>query len=359
MTDVDAAMARLRVPRSDVRRIAVFRALMLGDLLAATPALRALRSAYPEAEITFIGLPWSRELVARLDSVDRFAQFPGFPGLPEIEPDLQALPQFLADMQQSRFDLALQLHGSGQFVNALVAAFGARHSAGFFIAGDYCPEPALFTPWRAQGHESERLLALTDHLGVPRHGLQLDFPVQAADREWRAQLSKRVARGRYVCVHPGAQMASRRWPIERFSTVAAALEQRGWTIVVTGSAAEAPLARAMQATLRHEIVDLTGATTLGQLGALVADAALVVANDTGISHIAAAIGTPSVIVSCGADVRRWAPLDRERHKVLAADVACRPCAHRECPTAHECATAVGAARVIGTATDLLPEPHHA
>ena len=78
-----------------------------------------------------------------------------------------------------------------------------------------------------------------------------------------------------------------------------------------------------------------------------------ISNDTGISHIAAALGTRSVVVSAGADVARWAPLRNDLHQVLWADVPCRPCAHRSCPTAHECAHAVSSAQVLAAARRAL------
>lgn len=334
----------------------MFRALVLGDLLCATPALRALRAAWPEAELTLVGLPWARELAERLPTVDRFEAFPGFPGLPELAPDLSALPGFIARMQAQRFDLAVQLHGSGSVVNPLLACFGARQIAGFCEPGDYSADPALHTVWPKTGHEIERLLALTDHLGLPRQGEHLDFPVTPADHaavfgtvpalHWPNGLSE--TRG-HVVIHPGAQLPSRRWLPERFAEVGDALAARGLRVVLTGSAAEAPVTSAVLAQMRQPALDLTGRTSLFGFGAVLKRARLVVCNDTGASHVAAAVGTASVVISSGADVARWAPLDAQRQRVLWADAPCRPCGHRVCPFNHECARDVTANQVIDAA----------
>ena len=335
-----------------VRHIAVFRALLLGDLLCATPALRALRAGFPKAQVTLVGLPWAQALVQRLASVDRLLPFSGFPGLGESPARIDALPAFLAQVQAERFDLALQMHGSGGITNPLVACFGAARTAAFHRPGEFCPEPALCVPWPESGHEVERCLALTDALGLPRQGTALDFPLVADDAARLHALWPGHAQP-YVVLHAGAQLPSRRWPVERFARVAEALAASGLQVVLSGTAGEAPLAQALRRGCRRTLVDLAGRTDLWTLGALVRGARLLVSNDTGVSHVAAALGTPSVIVSLGADVRRWAPADAARHRVLWQDLPCRPCAHRSCPTGHECATAIGSDAVIEAALDLL------
>jgi ADP-heptose:LPS heptosyltransferase len=330
-------------------RVAVLRALMLGDLLCAVPALRAMKRGWPDAELTLIGLPWARELAARLSCIDRFIEFPGFPGLPERPADIAAVPGFLQQMQAQRLDLLVQLHGSGRLTNPLVAACGAVHSAGFVEPGGYCAEPALYRPWPTEGHEIERLLRLTDHLGLPRAGVHLEFPLRDEDRAALASVRPGV-RQPYACMHVGSQLPSRRWWPERFAQVADRLTTDGLQVVLTGTPGEAELVervrQAMQPQARKLTVDLAGRTNLWTLGALIEGAQLLVCNDTGVSHIAAALGTRSVVVSCGGDVARWAPLDADRHRLLSHDLPCRPCSHVQCPTGHECAAAVSVDEVL-------------
>ncbi len=318
-------------------------------MLCAVPALRAMRHAWPQARITLVGLPWAESLAQRLGCVDDFVAMPGYPGLPEVACDVARLPAFLATLQQRRFDLAVQLHGRGGTVNNQVACVGAAASAGFFDAQAWVPpdDAPRYVAWPAEGHEIERLLALTDHLGLPRQGLRLDCPLLPSDQaEARSLLAPLGAGARYAIVHTGSQLPSRRWPLERFAAVARALSARGLQIVLTGGPDEQPLVQALAAQVGTPCLDLAGRTSLWTLAALVDGAHCVVCNDTGISHIAAARGCRSVVISCGADVARWAPLDHDRHRVLAHDMPCRPCTHRVCPDAHGCATGVSVDQVL-------------
>jgi len=348
-----------------IARIAVFRALMLGDMLCAVPALRALRAAFPRAAIAWIGLEPTRPMARRLPHlIDEFIALPGYPGLPEVPVDAAALPGFFATVRARRFDLALQMHGSGAIVNPLVAAFGARHCAGFFDDDAALPrrDAPLFVRWPRAGHEIERMLLLTDHLGVPRRGTALEFPIGAADRaELAAAWADADAGAPYVCIHVGAQLASRRWPVDRFAAVADAVAGGGRSVVLTGSAAEARLVDEVVQRMRRRATPLAGKTTLGALGALIDGAEALVCNDTSVSHIAAALACPSVVVSCGADVARWAPLDADRHRVLWQSLPCRPCAYAECPVGHACAQAItpdavlAALRVVAGRRDAVEE----
>ena len=110
------------------RRVGILRALRLGDLLCAVPALRALRAALPDAEMVLIGLPWARSFVQRFDMyLNGFREFPGYPGLPEQAPRLERIGAFLNEIQAERFDLVLQMQGSGRITNPLAVLLGADH----------------------------------------------------------------------------------------------------------------------------------------------------------------------------------------------------------------------------------------
>jgi ADP-heptose:LPS heptosyltransferase len=309
------------------RHVLVLRALQLGDMLCAVPALRAFRAAWPDAEIVLAGLPWARAIVERFDPYfDGFREFPGYPGLREREPAIGEVPAFLAAIQAERFDLAVQLHGSGLIVNPLVMLLGAARAAGFCPAGSPCPDPETFRPWPERGLEIRRLLALPEFLGIPADGEHLEFPVREADRAALASSAGPLMprAGRYVCIHPGASVPERRWPARQFAAIAAAMASRELGIVLTGTAGEAALARAVAEASGMSCLDLAGKTDLGSLAALLEGARLLICNDTGVSHVAAALGVPSVVISTGDNPERWAPIDRARHRVLCGPGGIRP-----------------------------------
>jgi ADP-heptose:LPS heptosyltransferase len=299
--------------------VIILRALQLGDLLCAVPAFRTLRKALPNAEIVLLSLPWARVFVERYcDYLDGFREFPGYPGLPERVPQVERIPSFLAEIQAERFDLALQMHGSGPFVNPLTVLFGARRNTGFYLPGDYCPDPDLFMRYPDHSLEVLRLLKLVEFLGVPAQGEELEFPLYEEDyRELQSCAGTRhLSAGSYACIHPGASVSERRWPAERFTAIGKALARRGLTVVLTGTAAEAGLTREVGRGMHAGHLDLAGQTSLGALAALLDGAQFLICNDTGVSHLAAALGVPSVIISTGNNPERWAPSDGERHRVL-------------------------------------------
>src|ERR1700712_115299 len=110
----------MKLPES-IKKIAIFRALQLGDMLCAIPAIRSLRNTYPSAEITLLGLPWAKSLVKRFpDYFNNFIHFPGYPGLPEQPFKASEFLSFLSIVQKENYDLVLQMQGNGTLVNPMV-----------------------------------------------------------------------------------------------------------------------------------------------------------------------------------------------------------------------------------------------
>ena len=311
------------VLQGPVRRVAIFRALFLGDLLCATPAFRALRRRFPDAEITLIGLPWAAELVGRLPTIDRLLPFPGYPGIAEVSQDAPRTAAFLREARATGFDLALQMHGDGNVSNGFVAALGARVSLGYRRGPD--TRLTMSLPWELGEHETTRWTRLVAQLGARVDDGRLDLPVSLAERahaetllaapEWR----DRALSGPLIGLHPGAKDAARRWPPERFAALGDRLAARyNARIVLTGGAGDRDLTTAVRAAMHHPALDLAGRTDLGTFAAVVGRCDHIITNDTGASHVAAAVGTRSVVLFGPSRPREWAPLDGCRHAAIDA-----------------------------------------
>ena len=211
-------------------------------------------------------------------------------------------------MQRERFDLAVQLHGSGLYANPFVLMLGARHTAGFVRTGD---PPGLLDaalPLPSTGHEIERLLALTSSLGAPPVASSLEFPLTPSDRDHALRLLA-SAPGPLIGVHASSREPLRRWPEERFSDVAAALLARtGGTIALIGDTEASGVNRRLALALGAPALDLTGRTSLPVLGAVIEALGLLITNDSGPAHIAYSLGVPTVVITTPVPAARYGPL---------------------------------------------------
>lgn len=300
-----------------VERIAVFRALNLGDMLCAVPALRALRNHFPSTDIALIGLPWAAGFQRRFKVyLDRFFAFPGFPGLPEAVSEPQAIDAFFSTIREENFDLCLQLHGSGPVSNTVVEQLGGRQSIGL---GAKEPGTAIQVwPYPDDCHEVHRNLRLIEvAFGPDATTDELEFPL--CDDDWRELGSYPeidACRVRpYVCLQPGARNPAKRWPASHFAAVGDALAEMGYSIVLTGSAAENALAQDIIRQMAHPAYNAACDISIGGLAALLSGARLLVSNDTGVAHLAVALKVPSVVIFFATDPLRWAPPADGRHSV--------------------------------------------
>ncbi|MEU4717207.1 glycosyltransferase family 9 protein [Micromonospora purpureochromogenes] len=277
--------------------ILVLRALGVGDLATAVPALRALRAAYPDRELALAAPAWLGPLVDLVGGIDRLLPTDGLGSPPWPSPPV-----------------AVNLHGRGPDSHRMLAGAGR-------LLAFRCPEAGHpdGPRWRAGEHEVRRWCRLLAWYGIPADPGDLALRRPAADRTPTG----------VTVVHPGSKIPEKRWPAARFAALARTLAERGHRVVVTGSADERELARrvAAGAGLPDPAV-LAGRTDLGELAALVAHARLVVSGDTGVGHLATAYATPSVLLFGPVPPAEWGPPpDRPRHRVLwsgARDWSGRP-----------------------------------
>jgi len=160
----------------------------------------------------------------------------------------------------------------------------------------------------------------------------------------------------YVVVHPGASVPARAWPPAHHRELVRLLASRGVPVVVTGSPSERELTREVAGGPSDFVADLGGATTLGELADVLADASAVVVGNTGPAHLAAAVGTPVVsLFAPTVPPIRWRPY-KVPQRLLMTDVPCAGCRARECPVAgHPCLSQLTPEMVLGALDSLLAE----
>jgi ADP-heptose:LPS heptosyltransferase len=264
----------------------VLRALGLGDLLTAVPALRALRHGLPGHHITLATSESLAPLALLTGAVDEVWTARGLAPL-----------RFPYDV-----DVAVNLHGSGPQSHRLLQALQPRELLAF--AHPECPDGPRWDPGE---HEVERWCRLLAHHGFRPDPDDLDLAVPRAGSP---------APGA-VLVHPGAAYPARRWPPERYAAVAAALRYAGHEVIVTGGPDETALARRVVSLAGlGPVCDRSGRTDLLELAALVAAARLVVCGDTGVGHLATACGTPSILLFGPTSPALWGPPPRRSQHVV-------------------------------------------
>jgi ADP-heptose:LPS heptosyltransferase len=356
----DGKNALVDAPLADsaVRRLALVRLRVgLGDLLCSLPAVRRLRAARPDVRVSVITWPRMAPVIARMgDAFDELLPFPGADGIPDGPTDPGGWVPFLAAARARRFDLALQVYGDRAPANRVTSALGARLVGGFAPTG-WDPPPGtepLHLRYPVHLHETERHLRLFEHLGLPAGGPpEMAFSITPGDEAEHAATLVRhgLVPGRYAVLHPGASAPTRRWPADCYATVGDALAREGLAVVLTGVPGERDIGGAVRARMRAAATDLTGATSLGGLAALLRDSAVLIGNDTGSAHLAAAVGARSVTVFLSGDPVRWAHRG-PRHRAVTADVACAPCSHLVCPIDFRCADSVPTGAVLSAAREL-------
>jgi lipopolysaccharide heptosyltransferase I len=308
------------------QRILLIKPSAIGDVVHALPILNLLRRRWPQAHISWLVTPGCAGLLE------------GHPQLNEIilferhryaklwrDPELVVeLIELTRQLRKQRFDLAVDLQGlfrSGwlTYQSRAPIRVGFSNSREFAWMG-YTHRVAVDT---MEQHALERYLSMTDLLGCGRSPVQFVFATNDADREFAAHLTRGIER--YALLFPGTNWPTKRWPVAHFAAMVEPLEKQfGLRCIVGGSSGEAQLASQIRGAL-----NLAGKTNLRQLTALIERADLVISNDSGPMHIAAALGKPLVAPFGPTNPIRTGPYRRES-SVVRLDISCSPCYARRC-----------------------------
>jgi ADP-heptose:LPS heptosyltransferase len=344
------------------RRILLVRLDNLGDVLVTTPAFRAVRAALPKARLTLLASPVGAQVGRLNPDIDEVIVYEA----PWMDP-WQKLPHdpareqaMIARLAREGFDGAIIFTSFRQ--SPLPAAY-LCYLAGIplrLAASIDGPGSLLTTRHKHPNrmmHEVERGLDLVRALGIEPDELDLVLDPGQAASDAAAAL---VARQRdypnqpVVVIHPGCSMPARTYSWEQFAEAGDLLvRELGARVLLTGAPAEQPLTQRIQWKMRKPAVDLAGALPFTEFAGLIQAADLVVTNNTGPMHMAAALQTPVVaLFALTNPPEQWGPW-RVPHKLLYHDVPCRVCYSRICPFEHECLRLVTPRAIVEAAQELF------
>ena len=332
----------------------------VGDAVMSIPALQAIRSSRPEAEICILGRAWVADLYQGQGYADRIVVFDhtgrhsGVLGVEKLARELRG----------ERFDCAVLLQ------NAFEAAWIAKRAGigeriGYARDGrGWLLTRPVAVPQRGEipAHESYYYLELLRRAGwigglPPVNRIELRVEAAALDRANETLTKAGARRGALrIALAPGAAYGSAKcWLPSRFAQLCDRLiADFDADVIIFGAASEAEIAERIAGAMRHKPVVLAGQTRIGDLAALLAACQLFVGNDSGAMHVAAAVGLPVVAVFGPTDPEGTAPMTPQR-VLVQHRVSCSPCFLRHCPVDHRCMTRVPVDDVYAAARQWLAE----
>jgi lipopolysaccharide heptosyltransferase I len=334
-----------------IQKILLIKPSAIGDVVQTLPILNLLRRRFRDAKICWLLTPLCAGLLEghpQLDDIilferHRYASSWRDPGA------LMDLYELTRELRRREFDLVIDLQGlfrSGWLTRMTRApirmGFANARELAWLAYTHRVPVPNV------EVHALERYLSVTDLLGCGREPVEFHFATDANDREFAASLVAGI--DRYALLFPGTNWPTKRWPVEHFAAIVKPLEERlGLKCLVGGGSNELELARKIPGA-----INVAGKTTLRQLTALIERASLVISNDSGPMHIAAALNRPLVALFGPTNPIRTGPYKREG-SVLRLDIPCSPCYSRSC-SHQSCLRWMSVEAVLRAAENQLTEP---
>jgi lipopolysaccharide heptosyltransferase II len=351
------------------RHILCIRLDAMGDVLMCTPAMRALRQGRRERSLTLLSSDSGVALAPFIPELDAAISY-GAPWVKAGHGQAQAAHVAMIErLRKQQFDAAVIFTSYSQsalpaallcFLAGIPLRLAYSRENPYYLLSDRVPDPE---PEMLIKHEVRRQLDLVAEIGCSPLHSDLSFEVQHDDLvSVQQRLSDQgvIPDRPWILLHPGASAASRRYPPEHWAAVAHLLSRDpGCPLVFTGSQEESTLINEIRRASGAPALSLAGRLTLGQLGAAIALAEVVVSNNTGPAHLAAAIGTPVVDIYALTNPQHtpW----NVSHRTLFHDVPCRFCYKSVCPEGHhDCLRKLAPAKVAAAVRSLMDsgQQHH-
>ena len=320
----DAAQP-LAAPRwdwRDVRKVLVVRLRSIGDTVLATPSLFALKRFLPNVRVDILVEDWVAPLLDNHPHVDNVIVL-------ERE-GLMTKMRVARELRAAKYDVVYNLHG-GTTATFLTCATGARFRVGFQsyqygqLHNHRAPSPLAI--WNQQKtHSVEQQLALLGWTGVPvtdRPPTHLGISPRAAVSVNSLLIDAGIRDQKIAMIHPAAAFATKQWATQNFARVVEFLAERGFTSVAIAGPNEQVLLDTLRSETSVNVVKL--ALSLPEVTALAARSQLFVGNDSGIAHIAAAVGAPAVVVFGSSNIAHWRPWSSGPAEVVFEEMPCQPC----------------------------------
>ncbi len=351
----------MRVLPSAPESILIVKLSSIGDVIHSLPVASALRRRFPQARICWLVSKKAREIVSGHPHLDKVIVVGGN-GEDGDMPIYDIEHPFLAarTLRAIGFDVALDLQG---LLRSSLFSFlsGARVRVGYRSVKEAAflfSNVRAISPARDQ-HVVDGYLRFAELLGASVRPVEFCIATTEAQEERVNALLAEAGvspADRLVVIAPGSSWRAKTWPAERLAVVADHIAGRhGCQPVIVGSKADITHARTILAHSRSPIADLTGKTTLKELAVLFRRSIALVGNDSGPTHLAAAVGIPAVAIYGPTDARLLGPYGNQ-HITLVAAVNCRPCRRRSlAERCHHlrCLTEISPSRVCAAVDELL------
>lgn len=312
----------------DVKKIAILRSGALGDFIVVLPAIESIKQTYPDAEIVLLGSPWLKPFLEdRRTPFDRFVPVPVYNGIREENaenPDSFSLEAFFKSLQEEKFDIALQFQGKGTSANPFIKRLGAKLTVGMVTPDTECLDRSI--QYYYYQSEPLRFLEIAKLIGGKPVDPEPKIKVLRKDREEVRRFLPETDNNPYIILHPFAIDIRRSWPLEKFAELGELLQEKGFTIIFTGSDQDKKPVEIILGKTKLSAINTCGLLSLGGLCALLSGSNLVISSDTGPLHLARAVGTKTVGIYWAPNLINWGPLTRSNHRpVISWEMKCPIC----------------------------------